>query len=83
VAAPPEPGYSLGMAGGALAQEVACLQCLSDDHRLTRATRVHEGFESDQYRCALGHECGIDGSRGPAEVPQWPAPPDVQALVRG
>lgn len=70
------------MAGGTLAQHVTCMVCLSSG-QLTKATRVHEGAESDRYRCELGHEFGMDWSRGPADEPQWPPPPELAELAKG
>lgn len=70
------------MAGGPLAREVMCMVCL-DEAKVTRATRIHEGVESDQYRCDVGHEFGMDWSRGPASEAQWPPPPEiVEAMKR-
>jgi hypothetical protein len=66
----------LRMAGGKLAEHVLCMVCL-DSGALTKATRVHEGVESDQYRCERGHEFGMDWSRGPATEPLWPPPPEL------
>lgn len=64
------------MAGGPLALHVVCWECL-DSKVLTKATRVHEGVESDQYRCERGHVFGMDWSRGPATEPLWPPPPEL------
>lgn len=47
------------------------MPCLVDDGVNTRAIRVHEGIESDQYRCEKGHTFGMDW-REPATEPQWP-----------
>lgn len=55
--------------------------CL-DDGVVTKAVRVHEGVESDQYRCDSGHTFGMDWSRGPATEPEWPPPPDVVAMMK-
>ncbi|GEM_PF-1751967 len=70
------------MAGGPLAQEVACMVCL-DEGKVTRATRIHEGVESDQYRCEAGHEFGMDWSSGPASEPQRPPPPEIVEAMKG
>ncbi|HEY3450428.1 MAG TPA: hypothetical protein VGK67_29000 [Myxococcales bacterium] len=70
------------MAGGKLAADVACLPCLFDHGRLTRARRIQEGRESDQYLCDEGHQFGIDWSKGPATEPQWPAPQELRDLVK-
>ena len=64
------------MAGGPNAEHVYCMVCLSDDRQLTKATRVHEGVEGDQYVCEKGHEFGLDWPE-PAEEPQWPAPQEI------
>ena len=64
------------MAGGPFANEVACLPCMMDDV-LTKATRVHEGVEDDQYRCERGHAFGVDWSRGAPAEPQWPPPKEI------
>lgn len=70
------------MAGGPLAAEVACLVCL-DDGALTKAVRVREGVESDDYRCERGHEFGLDWRGRPADEPQWPPPQElIDALKR-
>lgn len=50
--------------------------CL-DDGAVIKATRVHEGLESDQYACERGHEFGLDWSSGPATEAQWPPPPEL------
>lgn len=59
------------MAGGANAEFTVCMTC-SCDGVVTRATRVYEGVEDDHYVCELGHEFGVDWSRGPPEEVQWP-----------
>lgn len=69
------------MAGGKFAAEVACLVCLGDGV-LTKAVRVSEGQESDQYRCGKGHLFGIDYARGPATEPQWPPPPELAEMLK-
>lgn len=66
------------MAGGKFAADVACMQCLFDDRLVTRAHRIHEGRETDQYRCEKGHEFGLDWPT-PATEPQWPPPPEILA----
>jgi len=63
------------MAGGPLAQEVPCFECLGEG-KITKATRISEGAEDDHYRCDLGHEFGIDYRKGPATEPQWPLTPE-------
>jgi hypothetical protein len=70
------------MAGGPLAEEVVCLDCL-DDGALTKAARVTEGVESDHYQCEKGHVFGIDWRGQPATEPQWPPPPEYASLVKG
>ncbi|RBP37898.1 hypothetical protein DFR37_10880 [Eoetvoesiella caeni] len=40
------------------------------------ALRIHEGRETDQYRCDKGHEFGMDWPE-PATEPQWPPPSDL------
>lgn len=55
--------------------------CL-DEQRLTKAVRVREGVESDDYACERGHTFGLDW-RTPADEPQWPPPRElVDALKR-
>jgi hypothetical protein len=65
------------MAGGIHAEVVPCYVCMGETQALTKAVRVREGDESDQYRCEKGHSFGIDWSRGPATEPQWPVTPDA------
>ena len=48
--------------------------CLGED-TITKATRVYEGAEDDQYVCELGHQFGVDYRKGPATTPQWPPDP--------
>ncbi len=55
--------------------------CLSDDGVLTKATRIREGMETDQYRCEKGHEFGMDWPE-PATEPQWPPPPEIAEMVK-
>lgn len=69
------------MAGGPLASEVCCMECL-DEGRLTRAVRVHEGVESDRYRCPAGHSFGMDWRTGPATDRLWPPPPELAEHAR-
>ena len=70
------------MAGGPLAREVVCFECL-DEGKVQKAVRVYEGVEDDRYRCAAGHEFGVDYRRGPATEPGWPPPPElVDAFTR-
>jgi hypothetical protein len=57
------------------------MDCLGDG-LLTKAVRVSEGFESDQYRCEKGHGFGIDWRGNPAAEPQWPPPPEYAELVK-
>jgi hypothetical protein len=68
------------MAGGPFAQSIYCMQCAGEG-LVTRADRVHEGLESDHYRCLEGHEFGVDWSRGAPTSPQWPPPPDELAAI--
>lgn len=56
--------------------------CL-DEGVLTKAVRVHEGVESDQYRCGKEHAFGMDWSHGPATEPEWPPGPELEAFVKG
>jgi hypothetical protein len=68
------------MAGGPLAREIICFECL-EQGTVSRADRIHEGVEDDQYRCELGHQFGVDYRRGPATEAQWPPDPAlVEAL---
>lgn len=69
------------MAGGRLAEQVPCMVCLGDG-QMTRAVRIYEGNESDQYRCEQGHEFGMDWSAGPATEALWPPSPELQALTK-
>lgn len=62
------------MAGGPHASEVMCPTCFLDESVVTKAVRLSEGVETDQYRCERGHLFGIDWSRGAATKPQWPPP---------
>ena len=64
------------MAGGPLAENVACMVCL-DDGRVTRAIRTFEGVESDDYTCEQGHMFSLDWQSGPATEEQWPLPPEL------
>jgi hypothetical protein len=70
------------MAGGPNAAVVACLTCLYDDGVVTKAERVVEGVEDDQYQCALGHGFGVDWSRGEPATPQWPPDPEEVAAAQ-
>jgi hypothetical protein len=56
--------------------------CLTE-RKLTKATRVYEGVEDDRYECSLGHEFGMDWSRGEATEPQWPPSADLVAFTKG
>jgi len=69
------------MAGGPNAELVVCMVCLADDQVLTKATRVHEGVEGDQYRCDKGHEFGMDWPE-PATEPQWPPGPEYAEFAK-
>lgn len=69
------------MAGGPLASEMVCMECLADGV-LTRAVRVHEGAEDDQYRCDKGHEFGMDWRDQPATEPQWPPPAEYVEMLK-
>jgi hypothetical protein len=69
---------AFAMAGGPHAEDVPCFECL-DGGKVTKATRVCEGAETDQYVCELGHQFGIDYRSGPATGPQWPPPPELVA----
>ena len=64
------------MAGGPNAQFMACLECVQK-RVLTRAERVHEGVESDQYVCDEGHRFGVTFPKGPPKQPDWPPPQDL------
>jgi hypothetical protein len=52
------------------------MECLGNGV-VTKATRIYEGAESDQYRCEKGHEFGIDWRGKPATEPQWPPSPEL------
>lgn len=70
------------MAGGPLAQEVICYVCL-DEGKVTKATRIYEGAEDDQYECEQGHRFGVDYRKGPATTAQWPPDPKlVEAFTK-
>ena len=56
------------------------MECFGDNV-LTRAERVHEGAESDQYVCGAGHHFGIDWRGEPATEPQWPPPAELVAAL--
>ena len=71
------------MAGGELANKVPCMVCLSAAKGLTLAQRIHEGLETDQYRCEKGHEFGMDFSSGPATEALWPPSLELQEYVKG
>lgn len=49
--------------------------------RLTRAIRVVEGVESDQYLCWRLHRFGMDWSRGEASERQWPPPRELRDAI--
>jgi len=71
---------AFAMAGGPLAQEIPCFQCLGEG-KVTKATRVVEGVEDDQYLCELGHQFGVDYRRGPATELTWPLTPEQAAAI--
>jgi hypothetical protein len=56
------------------------MECLGE-RELTKATRVHDGIESDQYVCEKGHRFGIDWRGKPAEAPQWPPSPELVEVI--
>ena len=68
------------MAGGKLAEQVPCMVCLGEG-KLTRATRIREGAESDQYRCDRGHDFGMDFPT-PATEPMWPPSPELVEFAK-
>lgn len=68
------------MAGGPLAQEIPCFDCLAEG-KVSKATRVHEGVEDDQYECERGHQFGVEYRRGPATEPTWPLTPEQIAAI--
>jgi hypothetical protein len=68
------------MAGGPFAQEIPCFECLPQG-TVSKATRVHEGVEDDQYECEHGHSFGVDYRRGPATEPTWPLTPEQIAEI--
>jgi hypothetical protein len=68
------------MAGGPLAQEIPCFECLGEG-KVTKATRLHEGVEDDQYECERGHKFGVDYRRGEATEATWPMTPEQIAEV--
>lgn len=74
------------MAGGPLAQEIPCFECVGEGV-VSRATRLHEGVEDDQYECERGHSFGVDYRRGPATEATWPLTPEqiaeVEAMAPG
>ena len=51
--------------------------CLADGAKLTKATRVYEGAETDRYECENGHTFGM-GWNEPATEPQWPPGPEYK-----
>jgi len=69
------------MAGGPLANAMVCMDCLGDAV-LTKAIRIYEGAESDQYRCEKGHTFGMDWRDKPATEPQWPPPQEYVDFVK-
>ena len=66
------------MAGGPHAHTVMCIAC-AQKGLVVPAQRVREGLETDWYRCAEGHESGVDWSYGVPEAPTWP--PDEENLA--
>lgn len=62
---------ALIMAGGRNAEFMACMECLNG-RVLTKATRVYEGTETDQYVCEKGHHFGFTFPKGPPKEPEWP-----------
>ena len=48
--------------------------CYAEEDRWTKAVRIAEGVEADQYRCERGHTFGMDFPRGPAKEKSWPPP---------
>ena len=62
------------MSGGPYAAVVTCLTCGS------RAERLSEGFETDQYQCEKGHLFGVESGDKPATEPQWPPSEKIKAL---
>ncbi len=68
------------MAGGKFAQFVPCAVCM-ETRTLTKATRLREGVESDQYRCEKGHSFGMDWPT-PATEPQWPVPQELADALK-
>lgn len=68
------------MAGGPLAQEIPCFECLGEAV-VSRATRLYEGVEDDRYECERGHTFGVDYRRGPATAATWPLTPEQIAEV--
>lgn len=51
------------------------------DGMLTKATRIRDGVEDDQYVCERGHEFGVDWSHGAATEPQWPPSDEMRAAI--
>lgn len=49
---------------------------------MSKATRVVEGAEDDQYVCERGHKFGVDYRRGPATEATWPLSPAQIAEVQ-
>jgi hypothetical protein len=56
------------------------MECLGE-RTLTRATRIREGVETDDYRCDLGHEFGMNWLDKPATEPQWPPSDELRAAL--
>ena len=64
------------MAGGVHAEFVVCMECGA------KAQRVHEGSETDQYRCPESHAFSLEWAHsGPPTEPQWPPSDDMVALL--
>lgn len=55
--------------------------CLGND-RLTRALRIVDGVESDQYVCWRLHRFGMDWSRGEPGERQWPPSAELRAAMK-
>ena len=70
------------MAGGPFAEHIICMSCVLEGV-VTRAERLREGQETDQYECLEGHRFGVDWSRGAPTSSQWPPPSDEVAAIEG
>ena len=73
------------MAGGPNAAAATCLTCALSG-TVQRSERIREGIENDWFRCALGHEFGVDFRRGPPVEPLWPPSKEevkaIQAMAK-